>query len=89
MPKAQKAESIEPLSNSGVKELMKRYLALVTEKKEAGDAIKDLMREVKAKGTTPKAFKAAAKEILEETDAAYKDEVNALIEANGQSRLFA
>ncbi len=88
MPKAQKAESIEPISNSGVKELTKRYLVLVAEKKEAADAIKDLMLEVKAGGMSPKAFKAAAKEIESETDAEHKDAVNWILEANGQARIF-
>jgi uncharacterized protein (UPF0335 family) len=90
MPKAAKIESDEvpAISNSGIKELTKRYFALVAEKKEAGDAIKDLMAEVKAKGLKPKSFKAAAKELEEVTDAEYKDEVNLILEANGQQRLF-
>jgi hypothetical protein len=92
MPKAATKETDETtlaLSNSGIKDLTKRYLALIAEKKDATDSIKDLMAEVKSKGLKPKDFRKAAKEIEEGTDTEHKDGVNYILEANGQSRLFA
>lgn len=88
MPKAAK-KAIEPISNSGLKELCKRYLALNAEKQEAADAIKDLMLEVKDNSIDAKAFKAACKAIEKPPEEDFKQDVNYIIEANGQTRLFA
>ena len=88
MSKAAKKE-ITPISNSGLKEFCKRYLALNEEKQEATDAIKDLMQEVKGAGVDPKQFKAACKALEKPPEDDYKEGVNFIIEANGQQRLFA
>jgi hypothetical protein len=90
MPKAAtKDDETTPASNSDIKSLTKRYIALVAEKKSTGEAIKDLLTEVKAKGLKPKDFKVAAKQIDEEIEPEHKDGVNYILEVNGQSRLFA
>ena len=90
MPKLTIAhETAEPtLSNSRVKEFTKRLIALNAEKKEAADAIKDLMTEAKAASVDTKALKAAVRVIENPIPPEFKETVNYYIEASGQSRLF-
>lgn len=87
MPKAAKAEPT-PLTNSQVKEYVKRLRAVNAEIKDFTDSRKDLLTEAKGAGVNIKDLKAAVKEMDKPIDPEHKEGINFILETTGQGRLF-